>query len=398
MNQELNRGVTDWIEQNQAAFISFLADLVRIPSESGQEGLVAGRIKQEMLRLGYDEVFNDRLGNVIGRIGSGRPAMLWDAHMDIVPAGDPADWGFDPFEAKIENGVLYGRGACDDKGPLAAMVIAGVQAKQYLQPGQGSLYVVGAVGEEIGEGMAIAEFIKGSGVEFDYAVICEASSLSLCRGHKGRCQLEIGIPGRGGHASAPELADNPLYKAARIVLEIQQLNERLPIHEVLGKGTIAATQLTTKSNSINSIAEGCKIFVDRRLTMGETAEVVIRQLEEICRPYQATVELMSIKEQTYTGAIQSGEEFFAPWFLDEQEDLVQAGARALKAATGGALIRTWQFSTDGAQTRGAFGIPTIGIGPGDERYPHSVHDQINLQEYLKAIEVCALLAQEVLGK
>ena len=77
---------------------------------------------------------------------------------------------------------------------------------------------------------------------------------------------------------------------------------------------------------------------------------------------------------------------------------MQAGARALKAATGGALIRTWQFSTDGAQTRGAFGIPTIGIGPGDERYPHSVHDQINLQEYLKAIEVCALLAQEVLGK
>jgi simple sugar transport system ATP-binding protein len=398
MNQELNKGVTAWIENNQAAFISFLVDLVRIPSESGQEGPVAGRIKQEMLRLGYDEVCNDRLGNMIGRIGSGHPAMLWDAHMDIVPAGDPADWGFDPFEGKIENGALYGRGACDDKGPLAAMVIAGAQAKQYLQPGRGSLYVVGAVGEEIGEGMAISEFIKGSGVEFDYAVICEASALSLCRGHKGRCQLEIGIPGRGGHASAPELADNPLYKAARIVLEIQQLNERLPIHEVLGRGTIAATQLTTKSNSINSIAEGCKIFVDRRLTMGETAEVVIRQLEEICRPYQATVELMSIKEQTYTGAIQSGEEFFAPWFMDEQEDLVQAGARALKAATGGALIRTWQFSTDGAQTRGAFGISTIGIGPGDERYPHSVHDQINLQEYLKAIEVYALLAHEVLGK
>jgi putative selenium metabolism hydrolase len=388
----------EWVEQHREEFISFLVDLVRTPSESGQEQDVARRIKKEMERLGYDEIFTDRMGNVIGRIGAGQPSMLWDAHMDIVPAGDPADWGFDPFKGKIENGVLYGRGACDDKGPLAAMVIAGAQAKQYLRPGQGSLYVAGVVGEEIGEGMSIAEFLKDSGIKFEYAVICEASSLRLCRGHKGRCQFEINVLGRGGHASVPEIADNPLYKAARIVLEIQQLNERLPIHEVIGKGTIAATQLTTKSNSINSIADGCKIFVDRRLTMGETAEVVIRQLEEICRPYQATVELMGVDEATYTGARQKGDEFFAPWFMDDQEGLVQAGVRALKAATGQATVSTWQFSTDGAQTRGIFGIPTVGIGPGDDRYPHSVHDQIELKEYLDAIRVYALLAHEVLGK
>jgi acetylornithine deacetylase/succinyl-diaminopimelate desuccinylase-like protein len=361
----------EWVEQHREEFISFLVDLVRTPSESGQEQDVARRIKKEMERLGYDEIFTDRMGNVIGRIGAGQPSMLWDAHMDIVPAGDPADWGFDPFKGKIENGVLYGRGACDDKGPLAAMVIAGAQAKQYLRPGQGSLYVAGVVGEEIGEGMSIAEFLKDSGIKFEYAVICEASSLRLCRGHKGRCQFEINVLGRGGHASVPEIADNPL---------------------------IAATQLTTKSNSINSIADGCKIFVDRRLTMGETAEVVIRQLEEICRPYQATVELMGVDEATYTGARQKGDEFFAPWFMDDQEGLVQAGVRALKAATGQATVSTWQFSTDGAQTRGIFGIPTVGIGPGDDRYPHSVHDQIELKEYLDAIRVYALLAHEVLGK
>jgi putative selenium metabolism hydrolase len=390
--------VEEWVGQHREEFISFLVDLVRTPSESGQEQDVARRIKQEMERLGYDEIFTDRMGNVIGRIGTGQPAMLWDAHMDIVPAGDPADWGFDPFGGKVENGVLYGRGACDDKGPLAAMTIAGAQAKQYLQPGQGSLYVAGVVGEEIGEGMAIADFLKDSGIKFDYAVICEASSLRLCRGHKGRCQFEISVPGRGGHASVPDLADNPLYKAARIVLEIQQLNERLAIHDVIGKGTIAATQLTTKSNSVNSIAESCKIFVDRRLTMGETAEIVIGQLEEICQPYQATVELMEVDEATYTGARQKGDEFFAPWFMDDQDGLVQAGVRALKAATGQAKVSTWQFSTDGAQTRGIFGIPTIGIGPGDDRYPHSVHDQIELKEYLEAIGVYALLAHEVLGK
>ncbi len=390
--------IEQWIEQYREEFISFLADLVRIPSESGRETGVAKRIQQEMELLGYDEVAIDHMGNVVGRIGSGRPAMLWDAHMDIVPAGDPADWGFDPYAGKIENGVLYGRGACDDKGPLAAMIIAGAKAKEFLKPGQGSLYVAGVVGEEIGEGMAIAAYLKEYGIEFDYAVIGEASSLRLCRGHKGRAQYEISVPGRGGHASRPDLADNPLYKAANIVLEIEKLNERLVVHEVLGNGTVAATQLTTKSNSVNSIAESCKIFVDRRLTYGETAELVQEQLEEICRPYQAQVELMRVDEATYTGARQEGFEFFAPWFMDEAEELVQAGIRALKAAMGQASVGTWQFSTDGTQTRGAFGIPTIGIGPGDERYPHSVQDQIDLGEYLTAIKVYALLVQEVLGK
>ena len=393
---QLNIG--EWVERHREEFISFLVDLVRIPSESGQEKGVAERIQREMEHLGYDEVSVDRMGNVVGRIGSGRPAMLWDAHMDIVPAGDPADWGFDPFAGKIENDVLYARGACDDKGPLAAMVIAGAMAKEFLKPGQGSLYVAGVVGEEIGEGMSIGEFLKESGLKFDYAVIGEASSLRLCRGHKGRCQYEISVPGRGGHASAPELADNPLYKAAQIVLEIERLNERLLKHELLGQGTIAATQLTTKSNSVNSIAESCKIFVDRRLTFGETADLVQQQLEEICRPYQAKVELMGVDEQTYTGARQKGYEYFAPWFMDEQEELVQAGVRALQAATGQAVVSTWQFSTDGAQTRGVHGIPTIGIGPGDDRYPHSVHDQIDLKEYIQAIKVYAALAQEVLGK
>ncbi|MHB1404572.1 MAG: YgeY family selenium metabolism-linked hydrolase [Desulfitobacteriaceae bacterium] len=394
----MQTNVEEWIEQHREEFISFLVDLVRIPSESGQEKGVAERIKQEMERLGYDEVIVDRMGNVVGRVGSGRPAMLWDAHMDIVPAGDPADWGFDPYAGKMENGVLYARGACDDKGPLAAMVIAGALAKQLIKPGQGSLYVAGVVGEEIGEGMSISEFLKDSGLTFDYAVIGEASSLRLCRGHKGRCQYEISIPGRGGHASVPELADNPLYKAARIVLEIEQLNERLLKHEVLGQGTIAATQLTTKSNSVNSIAESCQIFVDRRLTFGETAEMVQQQLEAICQPYQAKVKLMGVDEETYTGARQKGDEFFAPWFMEEKEELVQAGVRALRAATGQAVVSTWQFSTDGAQTRGVYGIPTVGIGPGDDRYPHSIQDQIDLKEYLRAIKIYTFLAQEVLGK
>ncbi|WP_206811856.1 YgeY family selenium metabolism-linked hydrolase [Paradesulfitobacterium ferrireducens] len=387
-----------WVEQNQEEFISFLVDIVRIPSESGQEKGVAERIQKEMVRLGYDEVTIDRMGNVIGRVGNGRPAMLWDAHMDIVPAGDPSDWGFDPYAGKLENGVLYGRGACDDKGPLAAMVVAGAKAKEFLKHGQGSLYVVGVVGEEIGEGMSIAEYLKDSGLEFDFAVIGEASSLRLCRGHKGRAQYEISVPGRGGHASRPDLADNPLYKAAEIVLEIQKLNENLFEHPILGSGTIAATQLTTKSNSVNSIAESCKIFVDRRLTYGESAEQVLEQLAGICRPFEAKVELMAVDEPTYTGASQKGFEYFAPWFMEEEEELVQAGVRALKAASGQATVGTWQFSTDGTATRGTFGIPTIGIGPGDERYPHSVQDQIDLQEYLLAIQIYALLAQEVLGK
>ncbi len=113
----------DLSPHDRQALISFLQDMVRIPSPSSQEGAMAERLAAEMRAVGFNEVRIDRVGNVVGRIGPGSgPCLIYDGHMDVVGVGDPAAWTRDPFGAAIENDILYGRGAADMKGSLASLV------------------------------------------------------------------------------------------------------------------------------------------------------------------------------------------------------------------------------------------------------------------------------------
>ena len=109
----------------KADLVKFMQDIIRIPSLSSEEGAVVDRIRDEMLRIGYDEVTIDPMGNVLGRIGSGPRVIAFDGHVDTVDVGDPALWDRDPHSGDIENGILYGRGTSDMKGGVASSVYAG---------------------------------------------------------------------------------------------------------------------------------------------------------------------------------------------------------------------------------------------------------------------------------
>ncbi|QGP91232.1 N-acetyl-lysine deacetylase [Neomoorella glycerini] len=381
-----------FVEGNRDALVTFLRKLIATPSLSGQEGEVAGVLATEMQRVGFDEVFSDSLGNLAGRVGQGRTVVLYDAHMDTVPAGDAAAWGFDPFQGKYENGIIYGRGASDDKGCLACMVYAGKAIKELNLAGDFTLYVVGVVGEEVGEGNGIKSFIEETGIKPDYVLIGEASGLRICRGHRGRALFEVAIPGKSGHASAPELADNALYKAAAFIRDVEKMGATFAEDPFLGKGTIAATKVDCKTPSLNTIPGECVVYLDRRLTAGEGKEEALEQVRRVATPYGGRVSIMEYAEPGYKGKIIGGEEFFPAWSLPEEHPLVQAGARAFREALGREpVIGRWGFSTDGTYTAGQASIPTIGFGPGDERYPHSEQDQIAVAEMLEAVAVYALL-------
>ncbi|MCS7011041.1 MAG: M20/M25/M40 family metallo-hydrolase, partial [Anaerolineales bacterium] len=109
---ELKRRVGN-VEEN---IIRFLRDICAIPSMDGQIKEVGERIIAEMQKLGFEETRFDRMGNVIGRVGNGPKVIVYDSHIDTVGVGDPAEWEWDPFSGKVENGILYARGACDEKG------------------------------------------------------------------------------------------------------------------------------------------------------------------------------------------------------------------------------------------------------------------------------------------
>ena len=136
--------------------VAFLRDLIAIPSFSSQEGGCIKRIKEEMEKVGFSDVRIDAIGNVIGTMGTGPKKILYDSHIDTVAIADPTAWKYDPFKGEYKDGIIYGRGASDNKAAMACMVYAGkIICELGLLPEDVTLYVTGVVQEEDCDGWAV---------------------------------------------------------------------------------------------------------------------------------------------------------------------------------------------------------------------------------------------------
>lgn len=379
----------------------FAQRLVRTPSLSGQEGEVAALVAQEMERVGFDEVRVDRMGNVIGRFGANQGRrLLYDAHLDTVDVGDPAAWARPPFGGEIEKGILYGRGAVDMKGALAAMIYA-VQALWadgvHLA---GDLYVVGVVQEEPCEGVAIRHVIEEEQVRPDWVLLGEATNLQLARGQRGRLALRMTVRGRSCHASAPERGVNAVYAAARVIVGLELLAPNLNSDSFLGKGSIAVTEISSVAGSRNAIPDLCTLYIDRRLTAGETEAKALAEIRRVVsrEGANATIEVEEYHGVSYTGYPLHGRQNLPFWATTEDHPWLCAAADVVTDVLGFVPhVGKWDFSTDGVYTAGVAGIPTIGFGPGEERYAHTTEEQVKLQDLEAAARVYAELAVRMLG-
>jgi putative selenium metabolism hydrolase len=388
--------------QDQQALTSFLQDLVRTPSFSCQEKDVAERLGAEMRAVGFDEVWIDRIGNVVGCIGPGTgPRLLYNGHMDTVGVGDPAAWTHDPFDAEIDAGVLYGRGATDMKGSLASLVYGAKALKDSGVRLAGDLYVVGVVQEEPCEGYAMRVLIEEEGLRPDWVVLAEPTNLRVTRGHRGRMELQVTVRGRSSHASMPHLGENAIYGAARIVFSLELLADMLADDPFLGKGTLAVTRIENTAGSKNVIPDSCTFVIDRRLTLGETEAKALAEVEGVIvrENVRAELSLAEFDYTSYTGYRCRGVEHYPAWVVSENHILVQATARAVRAVTGERPpIGKWDFSTDGVYTMGVAGIPTVGIGPGEETQAHTADECVRLADCYTAAQIYAQLAVELLGQ
>jgi putative selenium metabolism hydrolase len=387
--------------QDRSDLIAFLQDLVRIPSISTQEKAVAERLAEEMRRVGFTRVRRDRIGNVIGCLGtsSGR-RLVYNGHMDTVSVSDPDVWARDPHAAQIEDGVLYGLGACDMKGALAAMVYG---AKALIDAGihlAGELCVVGVVQEEPCEGLAMQVLVEEERIRPDFVVLGEPTNLQIKRGHRGRVEMKVTVRGRSCHASTPSQGRNAIYDAARLIFGVELLAPQLASDPFLGQGSIAVTQIESSAASRNAIPDTCTFYIDRRLTLGETEAKALAEIQGIIarEGVEARVHVTEYRATSYTGYECRAKEFYPAWALDDDHPLVQATARVIREMLGyRPRIGQWAFSTDGTYTMGKANIPTVGFGPGEERFAHTVDDQIRLDDVVAAARVYARLAVEILG-
>jgi putative selenium metabolism hydrolase len=389
----------EFTDVERQSLLMFLQALVRTPSVSGREGAVAALIMEEMRRLDYDEVWMDRAGNVLGRIGgSSAPLLMFNSHMDTVGVTEPEAWAVDPFEALVRDGRLYGIGACDMKGGLAATVYGAAAMARHRARLSGSV-VVACVGlEEPSEGTGTRALFEDTGLHPDWVVIAEPSNLQVVRAQRGHVELTLTVQGKSAHSSAPALGDNAIYTAARLVFGLELLAEQLPEDPFLGPGVLAITDIRSRAASRNAIPDRCELFIDRRLTAGETEAMAVLEIERVIAREGARAEVRVVQEevQTHTGQYLPARRVSLPWALDERHPLVQA---VLQAARGTGLrpgVTRWHFATEGAYTAGVARIPTVGFGPGDPAVPHCVNEHIDLKQVYAAAEVYAALAKRLL--
>ena len=367
--------------------VRFARDIVAIPSFSCQEGKLVDRIRKEMRKVGFDKVHVDRMGNIIGRIGSGKTKIMLDAHIDTVGIGDRKAWKWDPFKGKFAGGKIYGRGATDQKLSMVPMVYAGKMLKELGLLGDFTYWAVGSCMEEDCDGLPLLHLIQKEGYKPDYVVITEPTNLAVYRGHRGRMEIKVVTKGRSCHASAPERGINAVVNMADIAKEITALNKRLKKDKFLGKGTVAVTKIECQTPSLNAVPDECTIYLDRRLTAGETAKLAVAQIAGLpsVRKHQGKVEILHYDAVAWTGLKVGQEKYYPTWVLPENHRLVQAGVKAgriaLKAEP---KVDKWVFSTNGVASAGRLGIPTIGFGPSNEVYAHTVNEFMPVDHLLKS--------------
>ncbi len=396
MNKEnLSAEIHQQVEQQREAIIRFMREIVAIPSMDSKIGPVGERIGAEMKALGFEEVRFDKMGNILGRIGSGERVMVYDSHIDTVGVGDPAEWDYDPFEGKVENGVLFGRGACDEKGSTPGMVYGLAIAKKLGLLEGWTAYYFGNM-EEWCDGIGPNSFAEvDPGIKPDFVVIGEPTKMQVYRGHKGRIELQVVAKGRSAHAACNHLGDNPIYMLLPVIAGIRDLEPALGDHPFLGHAKITVSDLQVKTPSINAVPNEAVITIDRRMTFGETREDAIAQVEALIPPElkdKVKVQTMFYDEPSYTGFVFPVDKYFPAWALDEEHALVAAG-QAAREAIGfkPAPAGKWNFSTNGIYWAGKAGIPAIGFGPGDEETAHTVRDSVPLDDMVKATEFYAIL-------
>lgn len=390
--------IQEQVESYREDIIEFLRDLCRIPSYDSQIRAVGERLQEEMLKLGFEEVWWDSMGNVIGRIGNGPVKLLYDTHIDTVGIGAPEEWQWDPFEGKIEDGIFYARGACDEKNSTPGMVYGLGIAKQLGLLEGITAYVFGNM-EERNDGIACHALVEVEGLKPDFVVIGEPTKMQIYRGQKGRVEMKVVAKGRSAHAASNFLGDNAIYKLTPIIDAISKVEPELDDHPFLGHGRITVTYIDSKTPSLNAVPNEATIYIDQRVTPNEKPEDVLARIKAIVgdRP-DMEASILYDEEASYTGFVFGVDKIYPAWLLEEDDPYVQAALQAGEAVMDAApQTGKWDFSTNGIYWRGKAGIPSIGFGPGDEVHAHTVLDQVRLEDVVMATRWYAAFPQYVAG-
>jgi acetylornithine deacetylase len=373
-----------------------LRDLVALPSVNPMGRDLPPAIALEHRVTAYLEQFFRSLGvpferqpiapereNIVARLETGgRRTLVLEAHQDTVPIDQMT---IEPFGANIEGGRLYGRGACDIKGGMAAMLGCFARLARERPAGCPNVIMACTVDEE-NTMLGVRELVR-RGLRADFAVVAEPTCLNVVHAHKGVTRWQLITTGRSCHSSAPEQGVNAIYRMARLLVAVERYAERLrtgPADPLLGPPTMSIG-IVQGGTSVNTVPDRCRAEVDRRLVGDEVPADVPGQLAEYL---------------TKEAGIDFQYEMTPPWIREPalsprgSEEIIALLGAAIDAERGAHRVHPVAYGTDAA-TIAWSGIPAVIFGPGDIAQAHTRDEWVDLGEVEQASAILYRLALSI---
>ena len=380
----------------------WLEELVRLPSiNPGGAGKVDPQLhgekrvtdwlenwaKSKKIQYFRQKVLSDR-DNLVMVVGPDDPhakAQLWEVHQDTV---DIAGMTVPPFEARVQDGKLFGRGACDVKGSMASM-LAALERLHYERPQKAWKIVLACTVDEEHTFQGV-QALRGNERGFirvndshqlkpEFAVVAEPSQLGLITAHKGVIRWYIRVEGSACHSSTPHLGSNAIYGAAKIASRIAGLHSEIQQKspDAISAGSISLTQISGGS-APNIVPSECTLLLDRRIGFQECTEEAENQLKTIL----AQIDLgEGLRCELSTPIIR------CPALQTQGNEAAENHvSKAVRQILGNCTSTAVAFGTD-ASTLAEHGIPSVVFGPGNIRQAHTRDEWINLSEVESAAEI-----------
>jgi len=408
--QEIKQRIIDRIEKQKDEIIKFTQELVRTksvnpytpdvssrinePIEKGIAELIYGKLKEVGLKPIFISALSNRQNIICSLKDKGKPVLILNGHMDTVPVNSKKDWKVDPFSAEIVGGKLYGRGACDMKASLSAMVFTLAVLSEFRSEISGNAIAAFVVDEEPGAHSELGtRYLLDQGLNGDACIVCEPGTKKICIGAKGGYRLKLITKGESistgaGKWERKEKGINAVTKMAKVLLELEKLKLSFKPTKLFEerKPVITPGTLIRGGSGINIVPDYCEATVDIRLMPGQTKEQVKKEVLACIKKLKKNDSLLKVKIQDLM--------FVPSVYISKEERIV----KVLKENARLILKKESKLSVAGSWCDAHFfiakGIPTIcGFGPDGDNF-HGANEFVYIDSIIKATKIYSLAAYD----